>query len=94
MQAASAIDTAVALGAQIINMSLQYGNLAFPNSYQTLRDKIVAANSAGVTVVVAAGNLNKPASGISPANIAETITVGAVSNDYVRTSLTDCGEQL
>jgi serine protease len=61
--------------AKVINLSLG-GASACPATYQ---NAINYAISRGVTVVVAAGNENSPASGSTPANCQGVITVGATS---------------
>jgi subtilisin family serine protease len=48
----------------------------------------------GVTVVVAAGNDGKDASGYSPARVAEAITVGATDSSDARTSWSNYGAAL
>lgn len=65
--------------AKVINMSLgAYTGAACPTVYQ---NAINAAVARGVTVVVAAGNDNRTASGAVPANCANVVTVAATRKD-------------
>lgn len=69
--------------AKVINMSLGgYTGTACPITYQNAINDVVAR---GVTVVVAAGNDGKNASGSSPANCANVITVTAVNLNLTKT---------
>ena len=89
----TAIDRAVYLGADIINLSLGSAATACPTAYQEVIDQ---ARAAGVVVVAAAGNAEKltPGATFVPASCNGVISVGATdrfgqvtpystSNDYV-----------
>jgi serine protease len=60
--------------AKVINLSLGGSG----SCSQTYRRAISSANSRGTTVVVAAGNSNANASGFTPANCANVVTVAAL----------------
>ena len=53
-----AIDDAVALGADVINMSLGSGTGSTVNASPAVREAIQRARAKGVSVVIAAGNSN------------------------------------
>jgi subtilisin family serine protease len=69
----------------VINMSLGGG------AYTTLDNAIQNAISAGVTVVVAAGNSNADACNYSPARAKDAITVGSTSSNDARSSFSNFG---
>merc|ERR1711963_254416 len=56
-----------------------------------MRDAVNAAVSAGVTVVVAAGNDNSDACGFSPAYVPNAITVGSTTSTDSRSSFSNYG---
>ena len=62
--------------AKVLNLSLGGTSYSCPQSYQNAIDEIT---SAGVTVVVAAGNSNQSASLATPANCDNIITVAAIN---------------
>lgn len=65
--------------AKVINMSLgAYTGTSCPSAYQSAINDAVAR---GVTVVIAAGNDNKTASGATPANCANVVTIAATRKD-------------
>ncbi|GGJ20561.1 S8 family peptidase [Deinococcus roseus] len=65
--------------AKVISMSLgAYTGTSCPSTYQSAINDAVAR---GVTVVIAAGNDNKTASGATPANCANVIAVAATRKD-------------
>ncbi len=66
--------------AKILNMSLG-GSGACPTTYQ---NAINGAVGRGSTVIVAAGNSNNNASGNTPANCANVVTVGAIDSNGAR----------
>ena len=69
----------------VINMSLGGdANTSFDNAVRS-------AVTAGITVVVAAGNSNADASGQSPARVAEALTVAASDASDVRASFSNFG---
>jgi len=70
----------------IISMSL--GGRGQDSAYNTA---IGAATSAGITVVVAAGNSNTDACNFSPAFAEKAITVGATTNTNARASYSNYG---
>jgi len=86
---ADAIIWASDRGAEVINMSLG-GNLS---CFETpaLQEAIDYAVSKGIIVVVAAGNDNIDASGVSPASCSGVITVGAVNKNKQRASYSNYG---
>ena len=63
--------------AKILNLSLGGSSSSCPSTYQ---DAINSAVGRGATVVVSAGNSNNNASGNTPANCANVITVGAIDS--------------
>ncbi|MBQ8981913.1 MAG: leucine-rich repeat protein [Eubacterium sp.] len=73
----SAINDAVANGAEVINISITTSSGA--NSF---RAAIQNAKSSGVCVCAAAGNQSKEIKYLYPAAIDETITVTALENDF------------
>ncbi|HWP84083.1 MAG TPA: S8 family serine peptidase [Terriglobia bacterium] len=78
-----AIDDATKDGMDIINLSLG-ANIKAPPSQDPLAQAVAAAVSAGVTVVVAAGNTGPgPATITSPGTAPEAITVGSTTNSRV-----------
>ena len=58
---------------------------------QTQNDAIEAATSAGVTMVVAAGNDNSDACNYSPASAPSAVTVGATDKTNSRASYSNYG---
>ncbi len=78
--------------AKVINMSLGgYTGTACPVTYQSAINDVVAR---GVTVVVAAGNDGKDASGSSPANCNNVIAVTAVNIDNTKTYYGNFGSKV
>ncbi|MBF0386083.1 MAG: S8 family serine peptidase [Candidatus Omnitrophica bacterium] len=73
----AAIDYALENGADIINISLSSSVANY--SVPALEDAIKLAHSQGMIVIVAAGNMNSDVKNYSPANMTETITVGATN---------------
>jgi len=73
---ASAINWAVARGADVVNMSLR-----FSGASQTLQNACDAAAAAGVLLVAAAGNENQGDLPVYPASYDSVIGVGAVMDD-------------
>jgi hypothetical protein len=69
----------------VANMSLGGG------AYQALDDALAGAVSAGVTMVVAAGNSNADACSFSPARAASALTVGATDSADARSSFSNYG---
>jgi hypothetical protein len=59
-----------------------------------MQNAINAANKAGAAVVVAAGNANRPASGMSPANCKKVITVAAAGPTGARASYSNYGDDV
>lgn len=74
--------------AKVINMSLGGASATCPSVYQTA---INGAVSRGTTVVVAAGNSNANASGFTPANCSNVITVAATSREGNRSFYSNFG---
>lgn len=72
----------------VVNMSLQFS--VNPALDTAVRNSITS----GVTCVVIAGNQNQNASNISPARVAEAITVGATDSADVRASFSNFGSVL
>lgn len=72
----------------VISMSLGGGYSAATNN------AVRAAVSAGVTVVVAAGNENQNAANVSPASEPSVITVGAIDQNDVRATFSNFGSVL
>ncbi|MCX7048808.1 MAG: S8 family serine peptidase, partial [Candidatus Sumerlaeota bacterium] len=75
---ASAVNWAVAHGAQVINMSLR-----FDADSRTLREACEAAAAAGVALVAAAGNEGQGDKAVYPASYPCVLGVGAVQDDGV-----------
>ena len=73
--------------AEVINLSL--GGTGACSS--TTQAAINSAVSRGTTVVIAAGNSNANVSGFSPANCANVIAVGSVTNTGARSSFSNYG---
>jgi len=92
-----AIDDAVALGADVINMSLGSGTGSTVNASPAVREAIQRARAKGVSVVIAAGNSNtygygynnpsaeNPDYGVvgSPSTVEESISVASVNDSFV-----------
>ncbi|MEU8523524.1 S8 family serine peptidase [Streptomyces sp. NBC_01216] len=74
--------------AKVINMSLGGASSTCPSVYQ---NAINGAVSRGTTVVVAAGNSNANASGFTPANCANVITVASTSREGNRSFYSNYG---
>ncbi|WP_187645518.1 S8 family serine peptidase [Streptomyces sp. TRM49041] len=74
--------------AQVINMSLGGQSASCPSVY---RNAINGAVSRGTTVVVAAGNSDANASGFTPANCANVITVASTSREGNRSYYSNYG---
>ncbi|MET9800538.1 S8 family serine peptidase [Streptomyces sp. NPDC006368] len=74
--------------AKVINLSLGGASSTCPSVYQTA---INGAVSRGTTVVVAAGNSNANASGFTPANCANVITVASTSREGNRSYYSNFG---
>ncbi|MEV5973412.1 S8 family serine peptidase [Streptomyces sp. NPDC051921] len=74
--------------AKVINMSLGGASASCPSVYQTA---INGAVSRGTTVVVAAGNSNANASGFTPANCSNVITVASTSREGNRSYYSNYG---
>lgn len=74
--------------AKVINMSLGGASATCPSVYQ---NAINGAVSRGTTVVVAAGNSNANASGFTPANCSNVITVAATSREGNRSFYSNFG---
>lgn len=74
--------------ADVINLSLGGAG----NCTSFMQDAIDAANAAGAVVVVAAGNENTNASGSTPANCNNVITVASVGVDGARASYSNYGD--
>ena len=72
----------------VANMSLGGG------FSQSLNNAVAAAVTAGVTMVVAAGNENSNACNKSPASAATAITVGSTTSSDARSSFSNFGECL
>lgn len=87
-QVAAGIDYAVAMGADVINLSL-----GGPHSQQK-DEAIQKAIKAGVTVVVAAGNDNKDTSGTCPAHISDAIVVSAVDSSLNKAYFSNYGSSV
>lgn len=73
--------------AKVINLSLGGSG----SCSQTYRRAISSANGRGTTVVVSAGNSNANASGFTPANCANVITVAALDRDGNRAFYSNFG---
>ena len=76
--------------AKVINMSLG-GEGTCEDETQAAID---FARSKGVTVIVAAGNSNRPASQFTPANCNGVVTVAALARDGSRASYSNYGETI
>ncbi|WP_051786047.1 S8 family peptidase [Endozoicomonas numazuensis] len=76
---------------KVINMSLGGFSYGCPQSYQNAINEVV---SAGVTVVVAAGNENTNAAYATPANCHNVITVGAVDRGGDRSWYSNYGSHV
>ncbi|MFI8288348.1 protease [Streptomyces sp. ms191] len=74
--------------AKVINMSLGGASSTCPSVYQ---NAINGAVSRGTTVVVAAGNSNANASGFTPANCSNVITVASTSREGNRSYYSNYG---
>ncbi|WP_175500019.1 MULTISPECIES: S8 family serine peptidase [unclassified Streptomyces] len=74
--------------AKVINLSLGGASSTCPTVY---RNAINGAVSRGTTVVVAAGNSNANASGFTPANCANVITVASTSREGNRSYYSNYG---
>ena len=74
--------------ARVINISLGGDS---PTCSVTTQNAINIARNAGAAVVVAAGNSGSPATGISPANCQNVITVAAAGRDGVRAPYSNYG---
>ncbi|CAM5510550.1 hypothetical protein STANM309S_04397 [Streptomyces tanashiensis] len=74
--------------AKVINLSLGGASSTCPSVYQTA---INGAVSRGTTVVVAAGNSNANASGFTPANCSNVITVASTSREGNRSYYSNYG---
>ncbi|MFD0370061.1 S8 family serine peptidase [Streptomyces sp. NPDC059071] len=74
--------------AKVINLSLGGASASCPSVYQTA---INGAVSRGTTVVVAAGNSNANASGFTPANCSNVITVASTSREGNRSYYSNYG---
>lgn len=74
--------------AKVINLSLGGASSTCPSVYQTAINGAVAR---GTTVVVAAGNSNANASGFTPANCANVITVASTSREGNRSYYSNYG---
>jgi len=60
----------------VVNISLEFASPGGPNSLDT---QITALKAKGLVVTVAAGNNNVDSSGVSPANVPDALTVGAMN---------------
>ena len=76
----------------VVNLSL--GEDIGPGAHSALDDAVEAAVAAGVTVVVAAGNHSKNASGITPAKVESAITVGSYSFEGAYSSFSNYGPKV
>ncbi|MCS0637948.1 S8 family serine peptidase [Streptomyces sp. LP05-1] len=74
--------------ARVINLSLGGPSSSCPSVY---RSAIDGAVSRGTTVVVAAGNSNADASGFSPANCPNVVTVASTNRDGARSFYSNFG---
>ncbi|MFF4173082.1 S8 family serine peptidase [Streptomyces sp. NPDC001744] len=74
--------------AKVVNLSLGGASSTCPSVYQTA---INGAVSRGTTVVVAAGNSNANASGFTPANCANVITVASTNREGGRSYYSNFG---
>lgn len=79
------IEKALELGADIINISQNFKESSF------VTQKINKAVSAGIPVVVSAGNAHFNISKIYPANLDQVVTVGGLSMDYQLSANTNYG---
>jgi len=84
----SAIDWVTTEGERPAVVSMSLGGRGADPGYTTV---INAATSAGVTIVVAAGNSNSDACDFSPAFAANAITVGATTSFNMRASYSNYG---
>lgn len=80
---------AVDNGADIISMSL-----GCPRPIQNVRKAIQYAESKGIPVFCAAGNAGKTSELFYPANYKETIAVGSIDSNLMRSSFSNTGENL
>ncbi|GKV72850.1 S8 family peptidase [Pseudarthrobacter sp. NCCP-2145] len=76
--------------ARVINLSVGGDGPCSP----MLQNAINLAHEAGAAVVVAAGNSNRPASGMSPANCKKVITVAASGRTGARASYSNYGDDV
>ncbi|WP_062263963.1 S8 family peptidase [Endozoicomonas arenosclerae] len=76
---------------KVINMSLGGFSYSCPQSYQNAINEVV---SAGVTVVVAAGNENTNVAYATPANCSNVITVGAIDRGGDRSWYSNYGSNV
>ena len=76
---------------KVINMSLGGSALSCPRNYQ---DAINKLHSAGITIVVAAGNETRNAALAAPANCDNVITVAAMDRDGYRTDYSNYGSSV
>lgn len=79
--------TAHAVRPAVVNMSLKADQYPYP----ALDDAVRRSIAAGITYVVAAGNDNKDACAVSPADVREAITVGAVDSADTRAGESNYG---
>lgn len=80
---------AVDNGADIISMSL-----GCPRPIQNVRKAIQYAESKGIPVFCAAGNAGKTNELFYPANYKETIAVGSIDSNLMRSNFSNTGENL
>lgn len=80
---------AVDNGADIISMSL-----GCPRPIQNVRKAIQYAESKGIPVFCAAGNAGKTNELFYPANYKETISVGSIDSNLMRSNFSNTGENL
>ena len=86
---AEGIRWAVDNGADIISMSL-----GSPRPLQNVRKAIQYAESKGIPVFVAAGNMGQSKEILYPANYPESISVGSIDENFDRSNFSNTGDNL
>lgn len=83
-----AVKYAVACGADIINMSLNFEENAY------VKYCLQEAMNSGVTVVVAAGNASRDISKVFPANVSGVVTVSGIDSGYELSATSNYGSNV